>query len=174
MIKKILGGIVGLAVILAAIGFILPNNIHVERSIVINAPQEDVFALVNSFQNFNKWSPWYEREPDANYSYEGPETGVGAITRWKGEEVGAGSQEIVESHPHDSIRVVLDFEDQGRADSYYLFETVDGGTKVIWGFDTEMGYNPVARYMGLMMDKWVGGDYEHGLANLKTLAETQP
>jgi hypothetical protein len=25
--------------------------------------------------------------------------------------------------------------------------------------------------MGLMMDKWVGGDYEKGLSNLKALVE---
>ena len=30
----------------------------------------------------------------------------------------------------------------------------------------------VGRYMGLMMDEWVGADYERGLERLKELAET--
>jgi hypothetical protein len=34
-----------------------------------------------------------------------------------------------------------------------------------------MGVNPVGRWMGLMMDRWVGADYERGLANLKALVE---
>ena len=29
------------------------------------------------------------------------------------------------------------------------------------------------RWMGLMMDNWVGGDYERGLVNLKELVEGQ-
>jgi len=31
--------------------------------------------------------------------------------------------------------------------------------------------NPMGRWMGLMMDGWVGPDYETGLSNLKSLVE---
>ena len=53
------------------------------------------------------------------------------------------------------------------------FELVesDGKTAVTWGFETDLGSNPMARWMGLMMDSWVGGDYEAGLSNLKALVE---
>ena len=37
-----------------------------------------------------------------------------------------------------------------------------------------MGGNPVARYVGLMMDGMVGPAYEQGLANLKEILEGQP
>ena len=46
-------------------------------------------------------------------------------------------------------------------------------TQVTWGFESELGLNPMSRWMGLMMDNWVGGDYERGLVNLKTLVEQQ-
>ena len=42
-----------------------------------------------------------------------------------------------------------------------------------WGFESDLGMNPMARWMGLMMDSLVGGDYEQGLANLKDLVEGQ-
>jgi len=42
---------------------------------------------------------------------------------------------------------------------------------VKWGFATDMGMNPIARWMGLMMDRWVGADYQKGLARLKDLVE---
>jgi hypothetical protein len=42
---------------------------------------------------------------------------------------------------------------------------------VTWMLDTDMGAGPIGRWMGLMMDKWVGGDYETGLQNLKSLVE---
>ena len=35
------------------------------------------------------------------------------------------------------------------------------------------GNNPMMRWMGLMFDKWVGADYETGLASLKELAEKE-
>lgn len=50
---------------------------------------------------------------------------------------------------------------------------VDEGTRVAWDLDSDMGAGPLGRWMGLMMDRWVGGDYEAGLANLKTLVESQ-
>jgi hypothetical protein len=31
--------------------------------------------------------------------------------------------------------------------------------------------NPMARWMGLMFDRWIGADYEAGLAKLKQVAE---
>jgi len=51
---------------------------------------------------------------------------------------------------------------------------------VTWGFDTDVteGQNLfgslMARYFGLLFDRWIGTDYEIGLANLKTLAESLP
>jgi effector-binding domain-containing protein len=35
-----------------------------------------------------------------------------------------------------------------------------------WTLSYDVGYNPFARWMGLMMDKFVGGDFETGLINL--------
>eukprot|EP01023_Acetabularia_acetabulum_P038207 TRINITY_DN36513_c1_g1_i1.p2 TRINITY_DN36513_c1_g1~~TRINITY_DN36513_c1_g1_i1.p2 ORF type:complete len:157 (-),score=35.49 TRINITY_DN36513_c1_g1_i1:16-486(-) len=36
-----------------------------------------------------------------------------------------------------------------------------------------MGSGPMGRWMGLMMDRWVGADYEQGLQNLKAVVEQQ-
>ena len=44
-LKKIVLALVGLVVLLAGIGLLLPRQVHVERSIVINAPRATVFAL---------------------------------------------------------------------------------------------------------------------------------
>jgi len=40
-----------------------------------------------------------------------------------------------------------------------------------WNFRTDLGMNPIARWMGLGMEGWVGGDYEKGLATLKAQIE---
>jgi hypothetical protein len=54
--------------------------------------------------------------------------------------------------------------------SFILVEDA-GKTTITWDLDTDMGNKPIGRYMGLMMDKWVSGDYDKGLSNLKALVE---
>ncbi len=176
MVKTVLKYI-GVAIVLTlAIAYILPGKVQVERATVIEAPPEEVFELVNSFERFNQWSPWYEKDPDGDYRIEGPGKGVGARMIWASQkpDVGSGSQEIVESIPDKLVRTKLDFGDMGDANAFFQIEPRgDELTHLVWGFDTDLGLNPVSRYFGLMFESWIGPDYEYGLAKLKTLAEQQ-
>jgi effector-binding domain-containing protein len=115
-------------------------------------------------------------DPNAKYTYSGPVTGVGAKMSWVGDpkSVGSGSQEIVESRPYELVKAALDFGDQGKATAQFVLAKEGSGTRVTWGFDTDLGMNPVARYFGLMFDSMIGKDYEKGLAGLKALAESLP
>jgi len=176
MLKKIVIFLVVLVVLIILGAYILPAKVHVERSTVVDAHPATVYLMVNSFKGFNRWSPWHERDPNTVYKYEGPNQGVGAKMSWESDDpnVGVGSQEIVSSEPQKRVDAHLDFGDQGTAESFFLIAEENGKTKVTWGFDTDLGMNPVARYMGLMFDKWIGPDYEKGLASLKTLAESMP
>lgn len=173
MIKRILLGIVGLVAILAVISQFLPGEVHVERQITINAAPEAVFPFVNSPKMTEKWSPWLERDPKTIVKYEGPAAGVGAKMAWQSDnrEVGVGNLEIVESASNSLVRVALVFEGQGNATASYMLKDTGGGTELVWGFDTELGRNPVARYMGMMFENWIGADYERGLENLKKVVE---
>lgn len=176
VITKILLVLVIGVLLILGVGLFLPGAAHVERSISIDAPPSAVFGLVNSFRDFNRWSPWFDRDPEAQYTYEGPESGVGAKMSWTSDlpDAGSGSQEIVASKPYDSVRMILDFGEQGTADSYFALVAEGSGTRVTWGFDTELGLNPIARYFGLFFDSLIGADYESGLANLKELVESRP
>jgi effector-binding domain-containing protein/uncharacterized protein YndB with AHSA1/START domain len=173
---KIVVALIVICALLAGIGMLLPRQVHVERSIVIDAPRATVFALVDGFKQFNKWSPWAALDPNAKYTREGPEFGVGAKQSWVGDPktVGSGSQEIVEIKPLERVKSRLEFEDQDPATVQFALAPEAGGTKVTWSLDTDMGAGPVGRYFGLMMDRWIGRDYEKGLASLKTLAESLP
>lgn len=159
--------------LLLVIGMLLPATTHVERAIVINAPQEQVFSFVNDYRKFNLWSPWYRRDPDTSYEYSGPDSGVGSKMSWASEHegVGTGSQEIVESEPHRYVKTLLDFGEQGQAEASYTLKSADEGTEIIWALDMEHGWNLVSRLFGLMMDGLVGPDYEDGLRNLKEVVE---
>jgi hypothetical protein len=172
VLKRVIIGLVTLVVLLVVIGFLLPRQVHVERSIVINAPQAQMFEALNSFKRFNEFSPWAALDPNTQYTYEGPESGVGAKMRWvsSSDDVGSGTNEIVESKAPDFIRTKLDFGGQ-LAEATFTFEPADGATRVTWSFDGDLGDNPVMRFVGLMFDKWIGGDYEKGLARMKQVME---
>ena len=174
MLNKILKTIGLTLLVIMAIAYILPGNVRVERATLIEAPPSAVFALVNGFENFNRWSPWYERDPDGDYQLEGPLEGIGARMSWSSDkpDVGQGSQEIIESVPESLVRTKLDFGDKGNANAFFELEARgENQTHLIWGFKSDLGLNPISRYSGLMFEKWIGPDYEQGLAKLKTIAE---
>ncbi|MGI9499235.1 MAG: SRPBCC family protein [Geminicoccaceae bacterium] len=176
MLKTVLKYVGLLVLVVVAIAYILPGSVQVKRETMIDAAPGKVFELVNGFENFNRWSPWYERDPNGDYRIEGPERGVGARMVWASDkpDVGQGSQEIIESVPDKLVRTKLDFDDMGNANAFFEIEPRgDDRTHLVWGFDTDLGLNPVSRYFGLMFERWIGPDYEHGLAKLKTLAEQQ-
>lgn len=175
LIKRILVFLIVLVLGLIGISYILPGKAEVSRSITIDAPAEAIFPFVNSMQQTEKWSPWLARDPETQLTYSGPETGVGNILSWSSEhpQVGAGTQEIVESVANQSVRTALDFGQMGTATALFTLQPEGGQTDVTWGFESDLGLNPMSRWMGLMMDSWVGGDYERGLSNLKELVEGQ-
>ncbi len=163
-------------------GFLLPKQVHIERTITVDRPATMMFELLNSYRYYNEWSPWAERDPKAEFAISGPDSGVGARMSWIGEPqlVGSGWQEIVASKPYERIDIKLDFDAQGLADTGFILVPHDGATRITWFFDSDLTEGVklpdsfLARYFGLLFDRWVGGDYEKGLANLKKFAESLP
>ena len=113
VLKFLLIGLVGLIVVLALIGYTSPSQVHLERSISINAKPTTVFTYLNGFKNFNKWSPWAALDPNTKYTYEGPLMGVGAKQSWSSEDknVGSGSQEITAVQENEQITMKLQLPD---------------------------------------------------------------
>ena len=182
MFKKIFYAIVVAIVLFVVVGLFLPRHVHVERSIDIQRPTATVFTVLNSYRSFAAWSPWAQRDPNAVYELTGPEAGPGARLSWTGDPrlVGTGWQEIVASQPNSLVRMQLDFDQQGVAESSFHIRPSEAGTHLTWGFDTDLLAEQswfgglVARYFGLFFDQWIGTDYEQGLARLKAHVESMP
>ena len=175
LIKRLFIILLVLVVALAGLSYLLPGRAEVSRSITIDAPPATIFPLVNSMQETEKWSPWLSRDPETKLAYSGPQAGVGNTLNWSSDnpQVGTGSQEIVESVENRQVRTALDFGPMGTASASFVLQPKGQSTQVTWGFTSDLGLNPMSRWMGLMMDSWVGNDYERGLENLKALVEAQ-
>lgn len=171
-------GLLAIVVLALAVGFFLPQKVHVERSVVIARPQATVYTVVADWRQFNEWSPWAELDPNARYTYEGEAGQVGAKMSWKGnEKAGTGTQEIIEAQPYERVVSRLVFGEEGSEGEAVTTMTVldvDGGTEVTWAFEYETGSAPWSRYMGLMIGNMVGPEYEKGLEKLKTYVEGLP
>jgi effector-binding domain-containing protein len=176
MVRNILQGLVMLVALFFAVGFVLPDKAHVERSTKVQAPACEVFALVNGFRQFDRWSPWADKDPQMKVTMSGPPLGVGARYEWSGNQaVGSGSQEIVASTPCSQVKTKLMFGGFDKA-SLATFELEPDGavTRVTWSLDVPLGASPIAHYFGLLIKRQTGPDYESGLNRLRGVAEGGP
>ena len=174
LLKCIIWSIVVLVVVVVGGTYLLPDEAVVERHVVINAPADKVYAIIASMKRFNEWSPWAAIDPATRYSFAGPDAGVGQKMSWtsKDANVGNGSQSIIAAIDNSRTVNEIDFGAMGKARTTLALAAVNGGTGVTWTFRTDLtGIGD--RWMGLMFDRWIGADYEKGLANLKALAEKE-
>ncbi len=178
---KILGySLVGVVALIVILSVSLSPKQHMERTAVINAQPSVIFEQVNTLKNCVKWQPWGMQDPNIKYTYEGPEAGVGAKVLWESEKMGNGSQWVIESEQDKHIKMGLQFAQFGGTYSGDInLEPADGGTKVTWTYDGDvtgsgMASATMGKIMGMFIDSMLGADYEKGLSNLKTLAESQP
>src|ERR1700753_701522 len=94
VIAVILAVAIAIVLILAATK---PNSFSVQRAIDIAAPADRVFPLINDFHRWGGWSPWENKDPAMQRSYEGPSSGKGAVYGWeRNQKVGSGWMEIFE------------------------------------------------------------------------------
>lgn len=175
---KILKGIFIVLLILVALLLVVaafsPSKLHVEQSAIIEKPAYIVFNQVNTLQNWDNWSPFTKNDPEMKVVYEGNETGVGAVQKWESTKNGSGSFTIIESVLNKEIKTELDFMEKGTAESCWLFESTEEGTKVTWTMDSDKAGYPVGRIMNAMMKGPMNKAFHEGLMNLKEVCEKIP
>ena len=176
MFKNIL---IVLVVLLAGFAVLVsrqPAHFRVERSATIAAPAGRVFPLVDNLRKWHSWSPWVKLDPAVKESFEGPVQGVGASFSWAGNNsVGEGKMTITESRPSRLIRMKLEFLKPMKAVSTAEFTFINEGvgTVVTWSMSGENGFIGKAMHLTGVCDRMVGGQFEKGLASMKTLAEAR-
>ncbi|MEZ5172111.1 MAG: SRPBCC family protein [Bacteroidia bacterium] len=170
VLKTIGLSLLGLIVVLLIIGFFLPSTTHVERSMIIKASPPLVFEQVNVLKNWEKWSPWREMDPEMKVTYGEQASGMGAWYSWTGPKSGEGKLTLTSVKPYSQIMSDLDFGEMGIAKCDYLFEPAEGGTKMTWIFDSELGGNPVSRWMGILMKGMLESQFDAGMNKINSYA----
>jgi len=153
-------------------GFILPSDYHVEREVQIQASAPEIHEFVGELRRWDTWTPWKDSDPTIVVQFGDKTTGVGAYQSWTGES-GAGELTFTECSPARGVAYDMSF-DEGSYQSVgaILYRETGESTVVTWTMDGDSGMNLVARWMGLMMDKWVGPEFQKGLDKLKLVVES--
>ena len=176
MLIRILLALVVIVAVFVVVVSTRPSEFRITRTAAISAPAAAVFAQVNDLHRWKAWSPWAKMDPNAKEVHEGPAAGTGAKMSWSGNnKVGEGSMTITERRPNDFVRFRLEFLKPFAATNTaeFTFKPQGNQTVVTWSM---FGHNNfMGKAMGLIMncDKMVGGQFEKGLAQLKSVAETE-
>lgn len=176
MLKKIL---IGIAIII--VGFVIvvamqPGEYRVTRSTTIVAPPEAVFPYVNELKKWEVWNPWGKIDPAMKLTYAGPPAGKDASYAWAGNnEVGEGKLTITESQPSERIQTHLEFIKPmaGTSTGEFTFKPEGNQTVVTWTMSGPKNFISKAFCLFMNMDKMIGGQFEQGLAQLKTIVESE-
>lgn len=146
----------------------------VQRSSTIAAPPARIYQQIVDFHGWRKWSPWEDLDPDLQRTYSGADSGTGAVYAWSGNrKAGKGRMEITEATEPSKIAIELTFEKpfKARNETVFNIQPKREGTLVTW---TITGKKTVmTRVMGIFvsMDRFLGPDFEKGLARLKASSE---
>ena len=151
-----------------------PAESRIERAATISAPPADVFAQVNDFHKWGAWSPWEKLDPALQRTFAGAPEGAGAIYSWIGnKQVGEGRMTLMDSRPNELITIKLEFFKPFKATNTakFTFKPQGEQTLITWTMTGRKNFVMKAFCLFMDMDKMVGGDFEKGLANMKSVVE---
>lgn len=169
VVGVVVAGVIGLLAFAAT----KPDTFLIQRSTVIDAPPEKVYALIQDFRQWGQWSPFEKLDADMKRTFGEPAAGLGGTYAWEGKNAGTGKMTIKEATPGRRVAIALDFTKPFPANNTATFdlEPAAGGTKVTWAMSgkSNLMFKVMDTLMG--MDKTLGKDFDKGLAAMKAAAE---
>ncbi|HZI57486.1 MAG TPA: SRPBCC family protein [Verrucomicrobiae bacterium] len=174
MILKIFVVIVALIAAVLIFAATRPNTFHVQRSMIIHAPADKIFALINNLPSWDSWEPDDRKDTTMKKTFSGPASGMGATAEWDSKgQGGKGRLSIIEAVPNSKVAVKVDFVKPFEAHNLNEFklEPDSGGTKVTWSIEASNLY--AMKLIGVFFNipRQFGKHVKSGLSNLKSVAE---
>jgi effector-binding domain-containing protein len=158
----------------------MPSSYQATSSIVIESNSYNVFPYFADLKNWEKWSPWRDKDTTAAYKYSINTYGAGSSMEWdsKNEELGNGKMTTVQfkkfRHINYTIKRIKPFE--SNSGGQMIVEKLnDHQVKVTWTNTGKLKW-PLDRWFNSVMSfkKMFEKDFEKGLQNLKKVVETTP
>jgi len=169
-------------VLLAAVVIVLvyattrPDQFRVARKVSIKAPPEAIYSRISDLRRFNEWNPFAKADPTAKIIYGATTAGPGGSYDWDSTgQAGKGRMAITEATAPNRVAMSLQFEKPMKANNNVVFALQPQGssTEVTW--EMTGTYGLLHKIMGVVFnfDKMVGGEFDKGLADLKSQVEAR-
>lgn len=166
--------VAGLAILFIWAAF-MPTRYTIERAIVINKPQSEVFNYIKLLKNQDYYSKWVMTDPAMKKEFTGTDGTAGFIYAWDSEnkQAGKGAQEITKV-TGSGIETEVRFEKPFKGISHTALETQAVSptqTKTIWKFIGDKNYMMKVMHLLLNLEKVLGKDMQTSLITLKNNLE---
>jgi len=170
----ILIAVIALVALPFIVALFVKKEYTLERSIVIDKPNQEVFNYLRHLKNQDYYSKWIMVDPAMKKEFKGIDGKTGFVYAWDSENknAGKGEQEIKEIVEGKKIEVEVRFEKpfEGVAIAPILTEAISSDqTEVRWGMSGKSKY-PM-NLANLFMNKMLGKDLQASLGTLKSVLE---
>ena len=173
MLKKILIGFATLVVGFVVVVSMQPSEYRVERTAMMNAPADIVWAEFSDFSKWKNWSHWEKSDPSQKTTITGAPGTAGHKTVWDGEKTGKGTMEVTAATAPNALSIKLVFTEPMASEATTDFKVEQKGdaVAVTWSMDGENDF--MGKFFGLAMgvEDMIGTAYEDSLVNLKQVTE---
>lgn len=159
-----------LAIVVLVVGFFLPTNYKIKKSIYIEATASNLNYWLFDLKNWPSWQVWHMLNPDLTFIFGEKTTGVGAFLAWQGRyQTGELTFSMIDAK---NIQFNILFNDEHLAFSTLLVEPVflhpELNTQIItWSIEGEINTPIFAGYLALFHRIILSSALEAGLKNLK-------
>ena len=166
------------AVLFVVVGVILPSSRHVQESIETNRKMTIVRDTLNSPKRMKDWNVLALRDPRMQWTFSGPDTGVGATASYSStnDQIGKGSWKIVKSEPNRIEYAVVDNTRGANKRTVFTLKPTgrnNRNVEVMQTYDVDYGFDLLGRYSGLYV-RAIGDDIKLGLGKLSNMLASVP
>ena len=154
------------------IALFIKKEYKVEKEIVINKSNTEVFNYIKYLKNQEHYNVWVMAEPQMKKEYKGTDGTIGFVYAWEGDKAGKGEQEIKMLDDGKKLESEIRFKKpfEGIAVAYFVTDSIKPNqTKVTWGMKGTNKY-PM-NMMNLFTNSLLGKDLLKSLNNLKIKLE---
>lgn len=155
------------------VALFVKKDYRIERDVVINKSNSDVFNYTRFLKNQDYYSKWVMADPNKKTDFRGTDGDIGFVYAWDGnKQAGKGEQEIVNLISNRQIDCEIRFEKPFEGIAQTSMTTIpmsNGSTRVTWSMNGRNSY-PL-NISNLFMPGLLRKDLEVSLNTLKSRIE---
>ena len=167
LIKQIIIGFSGIAVIIFILSLFLPSQLHVSKSVLLHKPQTAIISNLMQLKQWHNWNPLLQ-DTSIEYNFKGDN----AVT-WKTHDNKTNSIELIHNAT-DSIKTIIKTNNvQAFESGFNIIDNTDntGLTKVDWWIVENLKWYPWEKFYGLFSESLKETYLENSLQSFKRYIE---